>query len=584
MSRRVVEAGAEPARWTRVAEEGEILVLPLPVDLRYGGGVGEGSWLYKPGCVGELPVTNASFGVGAFALGVGAFGALFGSSDPAVGVRKHCEVAWRWERIAEEGDRITLRSSTPRTLRFGTPPVAGGLFGVGGVQGGWVERAGVVGDVDVEVAFFGSDPHHGVKKALELAVPAPSVQVLGVPTPQPPGDCTLCGETGVPVLSPCGAPAHAHCLPCALQALRAELEQRGGAVDLTYPVLCAVCKPSAYPAPARAGAAGPLQGWWLPQAVQAVAAWSAAASEAQRQGHHALRQAEHAVFWGRLVGALARAPPEAEQRRYRALGLRDTVMVCPNPACHCASLVERHESETDVVGGHAAAPAAAAGSGSSAAADEAAAVPSAAAAGGGAGAVAAAATAVVAAAAAPPAPQAPAPLAQARRLGHPAACPYCDTKACLDCGEFWALTAPGLIVVPVAGVNYASHKFRSCAEYAVHIAALPPGSVGRVGGGATRLAEATGTLASLFSSPQPSPTAQGSSAAAEEPALPPDAAEGVKYCPGCGLPGVHPRCDCHTIGLAPLAWHSTRRLAHPSPTPHSRAYSLLTKLHAKNSP
>jgi hypothetical protein len=358
---RAIPAGPEPPRWAHCADEGQVLVLARPADLRYGA---QGRWLHREGCVGEVPVTNAAFGVASHA-GVEVELPLLGvHCDPARGVRKTAEIAMTWETVAEEGERIVLQGcgGAPRTVRYGAPPLhASRLWGAGGAQRGWVERALAEGEVcAVDNAFFGSDPAPGTRKALQLAVAPPPVAIQGVPTALPLGACALCGDAGVPALSPCGAPAHALCLPCALAALRAELEQRGGAVDLSYPVLCPMCKPSVYGrrAPAPAGSHC-LSGWWLPEAVEAVGAWGAAASEAARLQQRALRPAEQAVYQGRLVGALARAPPAPEGARSARLGLRDVVFVCPFAECRRPSLLERHVSEADSVGGNAAALAAA---------------------------------------------------------------------------------------------------------------------------------------------------------------------------------------------------------------------------------
>jgi hypothetical protein len=356
---RAIAAGPEPLRWTPAADEGQVLVLAAPADVRFGVA---GKWVLREGCVGELPITNAAFSVPL--LGV--------HRDPAIGVAKHAEVSWRWDTVAVEGERVVLQGcgGAPRTVRYGAPSHAATLWAAASAAPcAWVEHSLAEGEaVAVENATFGGDPAPGVRKVLQLAVPPPPLAIAGVPSALPLGDCALCGDAGVPALTPCGgAPAHAHCLPCALQALRAELEQRGGAVDLTFPVLCAVCKPSVYGGGQAAAAAAAaartalgrpeeaLRGWWLPEAVEAVGAWSVAASEAARLQQHALRPAERSVYQARLVGALARAPPAAEGARSARLGLRDIVFVCPHAECRRPSLLERHESEADVVGGNAAA-------------------------------------------------------------------------------------------------------------------------------------------------------------------------------------------------------------------------------------
>ena len=99
---------------------------------------------------------------------------------------------------------------------------------------------------------------------------------------------------------------------------------------------------------------------------------------------------------------------------------------------------------------------------------------------------------------------APAAAPPPARRGAPAACPYCHTKVCLDCGAFWALGAPSGAgsLFPVAGVNIGSHSARTCGEFREHVAALPRDCVGLVGTDASGMAEAAGRVVSLFAKPR----------------------------------------------------------------------------------
>jgi hypothetical protein len=531
-----VDVGAEPPRWSRVASEGELLFCAAPADLRYGD-LAADKWLHRAGVVGQFRVTNEAFGVDPLGL-----------LDPARGVKKHAEVSYVWTPVALEGERVALLGSplgAARSARYGAP---GGRTLWGGDGGGWVECSIIADGVPVDVSGalfglgYGADPAPGVRKRLEVAMPPPPTRLLGSPSEPPPGACGLCDRAGAPVLAPCGGgggggggAAHALCLPCALQSLRAELSLRGFGVDLSFPILCALCKPACYPAPPGAP---PLEGWWRLGAVEALRAWSGEAGAAALDGQAPLSAREAATFQAHVVAALARAPQGgAERARAARAGLRDAVFVCPNTACAHPCLLERHVTEPFFPGvvmsaasGEAPGGAEGGGGGSCAAAD------------------------------APPPPPPP-PL----RRGAPASCPYCKTPVCLDCGAFWAMGAPGGAgaLFPVAGVNAGAHTGRTCGEFAAHVEGLPRGCVGLVGRDASvsAAAEAAGRVASLFVHGQGGGdkgngvSGGGGGGAREDAAggagaVPAElrGATGVKFCPGCGFPGIHPRNHhCHHI-------------------------------------
>jgi hypothetical protein len=456
---RVIDVGPEPPRWTLVAAEGELLELSAPTDLRYGD-PGGGGWIIKHGVAGQIRVSNEAFGVGG----------PFGKADPAPGVVKRAEAAFVWQPLAEEGDTVALRATplgSARRVRFGVP----GVRSFWGGAAGWVERALPCGGEPVKVQpvlFGGEDPAPYVRKRLEVAMPPPRTRLLGCPSEPPRGGCVLCGCDDVPALAACGAAAHALCLPCALQALRAELAFGGFGVNLSFPILCPVCKPRVYPPRPGAPPLDALDGWWLPPAVDALRSWSGEAAADARDGHAPLGAREAATFQAHLVAALARAPPEEESARAARLRLRDAVFVCPNAACGHPSLVDRHEAQPFILGVVVAASAEEqAGDG-----------------GGGA---------------------APAAAAPARH-GAPADCPLCRTRVCLDCGKFWAMGLSGGTLFPVSGVSIGSHSARSCGDYAAHVAALPRDAAGLVGVDASGLAEVAGSVPSPASARPTSPS------------------------------------------------------------------------------
>lgn len=147
-------AAAETAAvtWTKVAGEGQSVVLPAPATIRYGAGT---AWVEKA-VSGTLNCTNAFFG-----------------RDPIYGTVKSCESqvpassTGTWAKVATEGQSLALPA--PATIRYGAGSV-------------WVEKA-VTGTLACTNAFFGKDPIYGVVKACERFTPA---------APPPPTAATAC--------------------------------------------------------------------------------------------------------------------------------------------------------------------------------------------------------------------------------------------------------------------------------------------------------------------------------------------------------------------------------------------------------